>query len=1774
MRFRNNRVASRSLFLVVGVFLMLLIVGQIKSFAQISGATVICPGASYSYSIVGGYSCKWTISGGTIIGSSTSRYVNVQWGSAGGSLSISYRTSIYSQEYISESIEAWPFFGGYTYGVSSVCPSTPFAVNLSGHNSTVLRWEASVNGGASWSTIAGDTYGHSSAGITQNTMFRAVVSTACGINLYSTVTTVSVRSLPAPPSLTSAARCSPGNLVLYSSSTNSKWYSAPSGGSLLATGSVFGTPWLASSTTYYVTTTSAEGCESLRVPVTAFINAPPSQPATPATENLCNGSTRLIISETIPAGITFYWQGTNQYGESTSNSSSSYTVTGQTTTIWLRARNNATGCWSEPRGALVMADPPMPSIPVAGQQYCRNVQVFPSEPLTVSLYEYYWQTSPNGTSISSPAATASTGIVPLTVSQSGTYYIRARNSTGCWSMASSIAVTVRPTLDCLEGQNVNYITENGILIEGIQTESQISSLLVEQVTQSTTYYDGLSRAVQRVVTQGSPLKRDIVQVFSYDAFGRENKKYLPYTGGNDGKFKANAIAEQLNFYQTAVEDPDRIITGMPFSETVFEASSLNKVLEQSYPGETWRVGGGHTSRSATRFNTTGEVRLWLYDFETGVFSAPGFYMPNELVVTELTNENGHKSRSYLNKRGQKILTTTQISAGETAYTYYVYDALSRLRLTIQPEGVKVLTQANDWTLTPDFINNWCFYYSYDGLGRVTERKSPGVAPEWIVYNKRNLPILTQDGNRRLQNQWIFTKYDDLNRIVLTGVYSHPYTATQPEMQQLADAHADQTEQRTSLNFEIQHGYTTDRSFPVLTPSNESILTVTYYDDYDYNNDGSFDRAYLPGMLSQEPPVVSQVIGKITGYKTAILTRDQMLQTVFFYDKWNNIVQSQAHNHKGGGDITTNLFNFAGRLVETKTKHWVSSEVLVTKNFQYDHAGRLLELSHRVNNGPVINLARQRYNELGQLVQKSLHSTDGVNYQQNIDYRYNVRGWLRSINDGVLSEPSDLFGMEFRYNDATEMNSVDRQYNGNISGILYQDRATNRQKAYDFSYYANGSLMNAMHGVKTPSGWDTWNDGNYHEGGILYDLNGNITRLRRSGVGSGGPMQVDDLHYEYVGNQLVTVEDLADDNLSFVDGISAGDDEYMYDANGNMVLDQNKGFTIFYNHKNLAYGVYSRNGGSIHYLYNALGTLLGKMVVDSAGTQTYRSYVDEFEYNNEDQLEYFAHDEGRVVMTGSVPEYQYFMKDHLGNVRLTFTSAPGTSLSVATLETAKSSFEQSQFLYYDEAIRINYPLFDHSRQAPTFYSTRLTGTANERIGLGKSLSVMTGDRVTLEVFVKYLDTNAANWTAALYNFMTSVSTGTAPAGTLVDGGAPGSIGTASFPFAGLLDKGNESGAAPKAYLNYLVFDHQFNLIDGGFVRVSQNARETGTGVPHERLFKELTITKPGFVYAYLSNESDVPVEVYFDDFSVTQVMSSIVQTDSYYPFGERFESFSRENSLFNSKLFNHGSEWQPDLGFNVYFTQLRALDTQLGRWMQPDPLAHKFVKESPYHYAHNNPIRYTDQLGDQSEDNVDAEKNAAKVAITTMRIRKILNEMENATEEEKKRIIKRELRNEILKYGARKVYQELKDEGVIEELEAFLKTTLAEFMAESKVIEPRATFEPSVEHRTEALWEKGISDLKNAMAAVNDGKVTGQDLSNLESAIREMEILMRWRNATQKDLSRRISNLLQRTDGSPVMEAKIRKLQEEFEQKLIQLREVDMKNSSAENRRDQIRNTGR
>ncbi len=104
-----------------------------------------------------------------------------------------------------------------------------------------------------------------------------------------------------------------------------------------------------------------------------------------------------------------------------------------------------------------------------------------------------------------------------------------------------------------------------------------------------------------------------------------------------------------------------------------------------------------------------------------------------------------------------------------------------------------------------------------------------------------------------------------------------------------------------------------------------------------------------------------------------------------------------------------------------------------------------------------------------------------------------------------------------------------------------------------------------------------------------------------------------------------------------------------------------------------------------------------------------------------------------------------------------------------------------------------------------------------------------------------------------------------------------------------------------------------------------------------------------------------IDVYFDDFKVTQIKSPVIQTNDYYPGGLVSQSYQRENSVANKYLFS-GKELQTDLGLNLEDYGPRMYDPAILRWGATDPHAERYPDYSPYSYCYNNSVNVVDRDG--------------------------------------------------------------------------------------------------------------------------------------------------------------------------------------------------------------------
>ena len=407
----------------------------------------------------------------------------------------------------------------------------------------------------------------------------------------------------------------------------------------------------------------------------------------------------------------------------------------------------------------------------------------------------------------------------------------------------------------------------------------------------------------------------------------------------------------------------------------------------------------------------------------------------------------------------------------------------------------------------------------------------------------------------------------------------------------------------------------------------------------------------------------------------------------------------------------------------------------------------------------------------------------------------------------------------------------------------------------------------------------------------------------------------------------------------------------------------KGIVVIdYNFLNLPEYVSKGPQQQLGYIYDATGRKISQELYNEAGQVVKKSdYAGEFFYEN-DTLRFISHEEGRAVMKDGVPEYQYHLKDHLGNVRLTFTTEPETETFTATLEEGTQAEEAGNFNNYNPT---DWDLFDHTDSGSVYtYSQLLHGGSNSQVGLAKSFSVMPGDTLRAEVYAKYY--NVSDDAGNLLGFAAALTSAFGLTGSMT--GDPGTAFDVLDSYGSLIANGvvdhSVDPSAPKAYLNILLFDRDHNLVDAAYdqIHVSKmQGANPSVKNDHDHLNEEVVVSEPGYAYIFLSNENPTQVDVYFDDLKVVHVKSPVVQMDDYYPFGATFNSFSTENGISNKKLYQ-SKEWQGELNLNLYDFEWRHFDPYLARTTTEDPHANRYSGFSPYSWAANNPISVIDPDG--------------------------------------------------------------------------------------------------------------------------------------------------------------------------------------------------------------------
>ena len=739
----------------------------------------------------------------------------------------------------------------------------------------------------------------------------------------------------------------------------------------------------------------------------------------------------------------------------------------------------------------------------------------------------------------------------------------------------------------------------------------------QEYVDSVTYFDGLGRPIQTIsgIANSSSTTSTLANYTTYDAMGRACKQWLPIPYSGSGEYVSFD-----DFLQSGV---DIYSDNYPYQLTEYERSPLKRIERVINAGEAWHnAGKGVTNAILTNSAEIEEYKCNHYTIEgDGSIKLRGLYAHGTLKVTQTTDEDGQKTITFKDLQDQTVLTRKVVNPTTFADTYFVIDDYNELRFVLPPIASAEMTSiGQSWTKESEPIAKYGYCYDYDVVGNITRKQLPGNVITNIRYDRANKPVLTQDGNQHSSGKWMLHLFDRFGRKVLTALSDDSIPASR--IDSIADsdlivlkARRSNTIQQYSLSTsldtisevpeapEIEYVVVEDelingnllvdrsKGCTVSLPCQFTPVEMVYYDDYAFLDSLSTEerQKYLPQDINGVDEIEPLIIGQPTGGKRALSNgSEKMLLYVNYYDRLGRVVQICEDNILGKVDYNGTTYSFTGMPVTAeKLYNHSSSNVshLVYTN-TYDALDRNLSTTLSINESAAQLLQTNTYDSLGRLQNAAMG-----NNAASVSYGYNLRGWATGIT-------SNQFSQQIYYQDTTGGSTP--CFNGNISSMAWMQSGATGNSSKSGRYNYTYDMLDRLTAAAFAD-----NDNRSFSSQYQYDLHGNVTNIQRSGVaeritdGAAETLSygvIDNVTLSYSGNRLQVADDEADalvydGAMDFTDGANE-EEEYAYDANGNMTTDLNRGIeSITYDWNNMPREITFTSGAITRYTYDAAGRKL-------------------------------------------------------------------------------------------------------------------------------------------------------------------------------------------------------------------------------------------------------------------------------------------------------------------------------------------------------------------------------------------------------------------------------------------------------------------------------------------------------------------------------------------------------------------------------------------------------
>lgn len=403
-----------------------------------------------------------------------------------------------------------------------------------------------------------------------------------------------------------------------------------------------------------------------------------------------------------------------------------------------------------------------------------------------------------------------------------------------------------------------------------------------------------------------------------------------------------------------------------------------------------------------------------------------------------------------------------------------------------------------------FIGNTT--YQYNTLGQLVSKYTPDANTVIYEYDDAGRLLTFKDANHSADNNKLIYYYDDLGRnyLIIENKDENGYF-------------------RTRFIYD-------DPSLviPYLTNSNIPASIIT---------DGNLTntRGRLVATISYDEDVIDEEEESAREKVIDLYSYDEEGRVAKKYKSIRTLpLQTFKYEYDLQGKISADII-LNGAIEVSRSDYW------------YNQYGQLKQID---KNGKAF--VTYTYDAMHKLTNKFFIKQDGTDNVGQISYQYNIRDWTKKISFG------GRFTEELRYDNASIP-----QYNGNVGElVILQTTSLWPNIEQSFSYDKLNRLTDvhnyALVGSNShPGVSDDDMDAHY-----TYDVAGRIAK-KNEGLLSGSSTFNNWGNYEYQSgkNRLL--------NIASSTRAKSGDlDNYIYDANGNMIVDRSKKMTVQYDYRNL------------------------------------------------------------------------------------------------------------------------------------------------------------------------------------------------------------------------------------------------------------------------------------------------------------------------------------------------------------------------------------------------------------------------------------------------------------------------------------------------------------------------------------------------------------------------------------------------------------------------------